>query len=61
MDILAFLIAGLFVVFIFRVTIGSLGLPLGLAIGFAILAVIFGAYFLFFASVFSLAEMFGAK
>nr|WP_315127460.1 hypothetical protein [uncultured Polynucleobacter sp.] len=61
MDILAFLIAGLFVVFIFRVTIGSLGLPLGLAIGFAILAVIFGAYFLFFASVFGLAEMFGAK
>ena len=61
MDILAFLIVGLFVAFMFRVTIGSFGLSLGLAIGVTILVVIFGAYFLFFASVFSLAELFTAK
>ena len=61
MDVLALLIVGLFIAFMFRVTIGSFGLPLGFAIGIAILLVIFGAYFLFFASVFSLAELFTAK
>jgi hypothetical protein len=61
MDILALIIAGFFVCFIFWVMTSSLGFRNGLLVAAVVLGVILGGYFLFFTVVFDLFQTLTSK
>lgn len=61
MDTLAFITVGFFTCFILWVMTSSLGFRLGLIVGAVVLAVVFGGYYLFFASAFSLFDALSTK
>ena len=61
MDILALIIAGFFVCFIFWVMTSSLGFRNGILVAAVVLGVILGGYFLFFTVVFDLFQTLTSK